>query len=79
MSSSINPGALYVARKSTDPLGSFGASKNLVKGTAASPDSRWGDYEAMSYEGPTTNRVWMASEFGASASDWNTFIASTHF
>ena len=79
MSSTIDPGALYVARKASRALGTFGASKTLISGTASTPDFRWGDYEAMSYEGPGTNRVWMASEFGSSADDWSTFIASTHF
>jgi hypothetical protein len=79
MSSSLDPGAVYVARRPTHPLGSFGASRNLIKGTASSPDGRWGDYEAMSYEGASTNRVWMASEYGSNASDWSTFIAAAHF
>jgi hypothetical protein len=74
MSTTIDPGALYVARKPADALGTFEAAKTLVKGTATSPDSRWGDYEAASYEGPSSNQVWLASQYGAAASDWNTWM-----
>jgi hypothetical protein len=74
MSTTADPSAWYVSRKPTDALGTFEAAKTLVKGTATSPDSRWGDYEAASYEGPASNEVWLAAQYGAAASDWNTWM-----
>ncbi|HLJ82856.1 MAG TPA: hypothetical protein VKT51_01610 [Candidatus Eremiobacteraceae bacterium] len=77
MSNTIDPSAAYVIHKPTDALGHFEGAKYLIKGTATSPDSRWGDYEAASYEGPSSNQVWFASEYGAAASDWNTWMGRT--
>ncbi len=79
MSTTIDPSAAYVARKPTDTLGHFEGAKYLIKGTATSDDSRWGDYEAASYEGPSTNQVWIAAQYGATASDWNTWIGRIKF
>jgi hypothetical protein len=74
MSTTRFPSAAYVSRLATDPLGTFEGAKFLVIGSAASPDSRWGDYEAASYEGGGNNRVWLAAQYDTSASDWLTFL-----
>jgi hypothetical protein len=79
MSSTLDPSIAYVGRHSTGPPGMFTTAKFLITGTATSPDSRWGDYEAISYDGTTTNKIWMAAQFGAAASDWNTEIGAVHF
>ncbi len=35
--------------------------------------------EAASYDGSTTNSVWISSEYSGSGTDWSTFIGETHF
>ena len=77
MSNTIFPSAAYVFRLPTDTLGKFEAAKYLVKGSAATPDYRWGDYEAASYEGPSSNQVWFASQYDTATTDWLTWMGRT--
>ena len=79
MGPAIHPSALYVARKATDPLGTFEPFVVLKAGEASTSDSRWGDYEAASYDGVLTNNVWLASEYSPANNYWSTFIGKTHF
>ena len=79
MSSKLDPSIQYTARLSTDPLGKFETPLYLIKGTAATKDVNWGDYEATSYDGSTTNNVWFSSEYSTSGADWSTSIGETHF
>ena len=76
MSSTINPGAYYVSRLATDPPNTFGPAKVLKKGLVPTFDSRWGDYEATSWDGAPDN-IWFASQFSNSAQDWSTIIGRT--
>ena len=79
MSSTLDPSIKYTARLSTDPLGKFETPQFLIKGTAPTKDVNWGDYEAASYDGSTTNNVWFSSEYSSPGTDWSTFIGETHF
>jgi hypothetical protein len=55
-------------------------------GTVALPVCRWGDYEALSYDG--TSRIWMAGEYANTHTDptvapwfgrnWGTWMGSVH-
>lgn len=73
MNSSTNPEIAYTARRVTFPLGSFHDGGLVLKaGAAPTSNSRWGDYEATSYDG--ANNVWFAGEYSASNGDWSTFI-----
>ncbi|HEY6411291.1 MAG TPA: hypothetical protein VIY29_27845, partial [Ktedonobacteraceae bacterium] len=74
MSANLNPSIMLVSRKASDPLGTIGNAKFIVKGPSATFDSRWGDYEAASYSGFSSNHVWVASQYSISG-DWATFIA----
>lgn len=74
MSSSLNPSIMIASRAKSDPLGTIDHVKFIVKGPSATFDSRWGDYEAASYSGFSSNEVWVASEYSISG-DWATFIA----
>ncbi len=74
MSANLNPSIMVVSRKVTDPLGSIGHAHFIVKGPSATFDSRWGDYEAASYDGFNANHIWVSSEYSISG-DWTTFIA----
>ncbi len=73
-SASLNPSIMLVSRSASDPLGTIGHAKFIIKGPSATFDSRWGDFEAASYTGGTSNHVWVASQYSVSG-DWNTFIA----
>ena len=74
MSANLNPSIEIASRSASDPLGTIGNVKFIVKGPSATFDSRWGDYEAASYSGFSTNHVWVASQYSISG-DWATFIA----
>ena len=80
MSSTLNPSAAYTGRRATFLLGFFhDAGKFLQKGIKPTGDSRWGDYEATSYDGFSTDNIWMATEFSGSNTDWHTVIGETQF
>ena len=74
MSANLNPSIEIASRNASDPLGTIGNVQFVKKGPSATFDSRWGDYEAASYTGFSSNHVWVASEYSVSG-DWNTFIA----
>ncbi|HYK86781.1 MAG TPA: hypothetical protein VEV19_15535 [Ktedonobacteraceae bacterium] len=80
MSSTLNPSIAFTGRRATFPLGSFhDAGKFLKKGVAPTLDSRWGDYEATSYDGFSTDHIWMSSQYSGANQDWATFIGETQF
>ncbi len=74
MSANLNPSIMIASRNASDPLGSIGNVKFIIKGPSATFDQRWGDFEAASYTGFSSNHVWVASQYSVSG-DWNTFIA----
>ena len=74
MSANLNPSIMVVSRKVTDPLGTIGHASFIIKGPSATFDSRWGDFEAASYDGFYNNHIWVASQYSISG-DWATFIA----
>lgn len=74
MSFSLNPSIMVVSRTTSEPLGTIGHLKFIVKGPSPTFNSRWGDYEAASYTGFGSNEVWVASQYSISG-DWATFIA----
>ncbi|MGH2495629.1 MAG: hypothetical protein ACRDIV_13100 [Ktedonobacteraceae bacterium] len=73
-SANLNPSIMIASRRASDPLGSIGNVKFIIKGPSATFNSRWGDFEAASYTGFASNHVWVASQYSVSG-DWNTFIA----
>ena len=80
MSSTLNPSIAYTGRRATFPLGQFhDPGIFLMQGTAPTTDTRWGDYEATSYDGPSFDHIWMASEFSGKNQDWHTRIGETQF
>lgn len=74
MSANLNPSIMLASRTKATPLGVLGNVHFIVKGPSATFDSRWGDYEAASYSGFSSNHVWVASQYSISG-DWATFIA----
>lgn len=78
MSSTLNPSAAYTARRVGYVLGSFhDAGKFLQKGIVPTTNSRWGDYEATSFDG--AGHLWIADEYSGSNADWATAIGETVF
>lgn len=78
------PGIAYVTRSPSTPAGSFSdGGLFLRQGDAATFDSRWGDFEAASYNGNQSqggsDTVWFAGEYSPSNQDWSTFIGSANF
>jgi hypothetical protein len=71
MSSTIDPGIMYATRLTTTTKGTFTAAIFLKKSTTATNNSRWGDYEAASYDGSNT---WFSSQYSGSNGDWATFV-----
>lgn len=79
-SSSLNAGGYYVARKATDPKGTFEVSVQLFKGQGFYGSTRWGDYSAAAIDGNlTTSEAWLALEYANSFGDWATEIGGTRF
>lgn len=74
MSSSLNPSIMVVSRNKSAPLGTIGNARFIIKGPSATFNSRWGDFEAASYDGFNTNHIWVAAQYSISG-DWATFIA----
>jgi hypothetical protein len=76
MSATLNPGAQYQEREFNDPLNTLRAP--ILLRASAGPDileGRWGDYEALSYDG--TN-MWLASQYIGGGGDWATQIGHNH-
>lgn len=78
MSSTLAPSIMYATRLTTD-TGGFEPAKFLKKSTVATSNSRWGDYEATSYDGIATNNVWFSSQFSGASGNWATFIGKVNF
>jgi len=75
---SFDPGVAYVTRRVAFPPGKFHDNGLFLKtGEAATTNTRWGDYEATSYNGPSNDKVWFAGEYSASNGDWSTYIGSS--
>src|SRR5437588_3318598 len=67
MSSTISPSISYLARRVTNTLGVFHDSGLfLIKSFTPTNDFRWGDYSATSYDGFSTDNVWIAAEYSGS-------------
>jgi len=76
-SNTINPSIMYATRRTTDTQGKFESAIYLKQATTHTNDQRWGDYEAASYDGSSTNNTWFSSQY--SNGDWATYIGKVHF
>ena len=80
MSSTLNPSIAYAGRRATYTLGQFHDAGRFLKiGNKPTGDSRWGDYEATSYDGPSFDHIWFASQYSGVNTDWHTQIGETQF
>ena len=76
MSSTIDPSIKYVTQ---DINGIFEPTVYLKKATVATNNTHWGEYEATSYDGTTTNNIWFAAQYSGGNADWATFIGKVNF
>jgi hypothetical protein len=75
MNSSTNPESAYVSRRVTFTSGLMHDNGLvLFSGAASTFDTRWGDFEATSFDGPKPNHVWIAAQHSGSGGDWATGI-----
>ncbi|HEV2581256.1 MAG TPA: hypothetical protein VGT44_10440, partial [Ktedonobacteraceae bacterium] len=73
MSHSLYPSIDYATRTTTDPAGTFESPLFLVTGQNSTPDTRWGDYSATSYDGFSTDNAWFAAQYTVANGDWSTY------
>jgi hypothetical protein len=74
------PGVAYTARRVTYSPGSFrDVGIYLRAGDANTFNSRWGDFEATSYDGVSTDNVWFSGQYSNSGGDWSTYIGEDKF
>lgn len=74
MSAHLNPSIMVVSRRPFDPPGTFGPASFILMGPDPTSQSRWGDFEAATYDGFATNHIWVASQY-ARGGPWATFLA----
>ncbi len=75
MGSAINPEVAYVTRRVTFTLGAFhDHGSALQAGATATTNTRWGDYEATSYDYYTSNDIWFAGQYAGASGDWATVM-----
>jgi hypothetical protein len=80
MSSSLNPSSAFAGRRAGFTLGQFhDAGRYLQVGLAPTSNSRWGDYEATSYDGFSSDHIWFAAQYSGSNQDWATSMGETQF
>ena len=75
MSLSMYPGWVYRLQRGGVPAGLLGPPTLVQPGLDIFGGSRWGDYEATSYDGFSANDVWLASQYGNTNYDWGTSMA----
>ncbi|MEO6893126.1 MAG: hypothetical protein ABI456_25120 [Ktedonobacteraceae bacterium] len=73
-STTLNPSIMFTSRFVSDPLGFMDRPQFIIKGPSPTLNVRWGDFEAASYDGFSSNHIWVASQYSVSG-DWATFIA----
>jgi len=74
-----SPSSVYIARRATAAAGSgWGDGGIFLKvGSGATTNSRWGDYEAVSFASWGGNYVWFATEW--SNGNWSTHIDKVNY
>jgi hypothetical protein len=68
----VPPSSAYVARRVTGT--SFGTQSLLRLATNGTDNFRWGDYEAVTFDGWDSNNIWFATEYSDTTRDWGTHL-----
>ena len=68
----IPPSSAYIARRVTGT--SFGTQSLLKLATNGTDNFRWGDYEAVTFDGWDSNNIWFATEYSDTTRDWGTHL-----
>jgi hypothetical protein len=76
MNSSTNPESVYTARRVTFTAGTMHDTGTVLfaGGARYTFSARWGDFEATTYDGRSTNNVWVAGMHSLSSGNWGTGI-----
>jgi hypothetical protein len=69
---SVSPSSAFVARRVTAT--SFDDGQFLRVATNGTDNSRWGDYEAVTFDGWDSNNIWFATEYSDTTRDWGTHL-----
>ncbi|MGH2517918.1 MAG: hypothetical protein ACRDHP_19910, partial [Ktedonobacterales bacterium] len=82
MGDTVFPSINFTDRRVTDPLNSMTGGLGIiaVSGTVSTSNSRWGDFEAMSYPATYQDTIWFSSQYAnpATSGDWITSIMRLH-
>ena len=68
----VPPSSAYVARRVTGTT--FGTQSLLKLATNGTDNVRWGDYEAVTFDGWDSNNIWFATEYSDTTRDWGTHL-----
>lgn len=79
--SAIYPSMAFTGRQATDPLGTLGAEKIVLKGGSSTTNSLWGDYTSMAIDPVDDCTFWFTSEYykAGDQQNWSTRIVSLKF
>jgi hypothetical protein len=80
-SGKTSPSSVYIARRATAAVGaSWGDGGAFLKIAAnATTNTRWGDYEAVAFEGWGSNGIVFATEYAGAGGDWATHIDRVNY
>jgi hypothetical protein len=71
-SATLNPSTAYLYRRVLDSPGAFESYTIFKTGSAATTDSRWGDFNGASWDG--SDNLWLEGEYAPSTTDWGTWL-----
>jgi hypothetical protein len=75
MGDTVFPSINVTSRRVTSaPSTLSGLGFIAVGGTASTTNTRWGDFEAMSYPATYQDFVWFASQYSNATGDWSTKV-----
>jgi hypothetical protein len=73
----ISPSSAYVARRVTGTT--FGTQSLLKLAMNGTDNVRWGDYEAVTFDGWDSNNIWFATEYSDTTRDWGTHLDKVQY
>ncbi|WIG59292.1 MAG: hypothetical protein OJF49_002039 [Ktedonobacterales bacterium] len=78
MGDTIYPSINFTSRRQSDPASVMTGGLGIiaVSGTVSTSNTRWGDYEAMSYTAPYQDFIWFSAQYAnpSAGGDWITSV-----
>jgi hypothetical protein len=59
-------------------LGKVTQTSCVMKGLKPMHNQCWGDFEATSYDGASTNTIWLVLEYAGANQNWAAYIGQSH-